>query len=122
MATKTMKRNELLPSVTSAEQKEIKGGKKTLFTLEVDKCNNKGQEKNISMTTTIRRRNSSWFHIFVGCTNLTSSAYLWEKKPVGKDLVGHEVKNHNQHPKKHSLVLGLIAPPLGSFEVVEKRF
>jgi hypothetical protein len=59
MATKTMNRNELLPSVTSAEKNEIKGGKKTLSTLEVDKCNNKGQqEKNISMTTTIRRRSA----------------------------------------------------------------
>jgi hypothetical protein len=58
MATKTMNWNELLPSVTSAEQMEIKGREKTLSTLEVDKCNNKGHEKNISMMTTVWKRSA----------------------------------------------------------------
>jgi hypothetical protein len=36
MTTKTKNRYKLLPSATSAEQKEIQGGEKTLPILEVD--------------------------------------------------------------------------------------
>jgi hypothetical protein len=91
-----MNRNALLPFVTSAEQKEIKRGKKTLSTLEVDKRNKEGQEKNISTTTIWRRCTPCGGVKFYP---LTSPAYLWKKKTFGKDLVGHEVKNHHAPPQ-----------------------
>jgi hypothetical protein len=87
MASKTIRTwNELLPSVTSAEQKEIKGGKRTFSTLEVDKCNNKGQEKNISTTAIQIRCTTSGVVKFypLASPQLASK----EKKTVGKKLVG----------------------------------
>jgi hypothetical protein len=73
--------------------------------LEVDKCNNKGHEKNILTTMAIGSR----------CTTsgaespcITTVAYLKrDKNNWERLLVGHKVKNHQPHPQKMSLVLGL---------------